>query len=32
VLVAGLLISTAGFVLLTRISGHADYVGHVCPR
>jgi EmrB/QacA subfamily drug resistance transporter len=31
VLVAGLLVSTVGFVLLTRISGHADYGSHVLP-
>jgi EmrB/QacA subfamily drug resistance transporter len=31
VLVAGLLISTAGFVLLTRVSGHDDYPSHVLP-
>src|SRR5436190_22011195 len=31
VLSAGLLVSTAGFVLLTRVSGHADYASHVLP-
>jgi EmrB/QacA subfamily drug resistance transporter len=31
VLVAGLVVSTAGFVLLTRISGNADYASHVLP-
>ena len=31
VLVAGLLISTVGFVLLTRVSGHGDYASHVVP-
>jgi predicted MFS family arabinose efflux permease len=31
VLVAGLLSSTAGFVLLTRVSGHGDYTSHVLP-
>src|SRR5438067_10158305 len=31
VLVAGLLISTTGFVLLTRVSGHGDYASHVLP-
>jgi EmrB/QacA subfamily drug resistance transporter len=31
VLIAGLLVSTAGFVLLTRVSGHADYASHVLP-
>jgi MFS family permease len=31
VLVAGLLVSTAGFVLLTRIVGHGDYASHVLP-
>ena len=31
VLVAGLLISTIGFVLLTRVSGHGDYASHVAP-
>jgi EmrB/QacA subfamily drug resistance transporter len=31
VLVAGLLISTAGFILLTRVSGHGDYASHVLP-
>ncbi len=30
-LVAGLLISTAGFVLLTRVTGHGDYASHVLP-
>jgi EmrB/QacA subfamily drug resistance transporter len=32
VLVTGLLITTAGFVLLTRVSGHGDdYASHVLP-
>jgi EmrB/QacA subfamily drug resistance transporter len=31
VLVAGLFVATAGFVLLTRISGHSDYASHVLP-
>jgi EmrB/QacA subfamily drug resistance transporter len=31
VLVGGLLVSTAGFVLLTRVSGHGDYASHVLP-
>jgi EmrB/QacA subfamily drug resistance transporter len=31
VLVTGLLVTTAGFVLLTRVSGHADYASHVLP-
>jgi EmrB/QacA subfamily drug resistance transporter len=31
VLVAGLLASTAGFVLLTRVTGHGDYASHVLP-
>jgi EmrB/QacA subfamily drug resistance transporter len=31
VLGAGLLISTAGFALLARVSGHADYASHVLP-
>jgi EmrB/QacA subfamily drug resistance transporter len=31
VLGAGLLTYTAGFVLLTRVSGHADYASHVLP-
>jgi hypothetical protein len=31
VVIAGLLISTAGFVLLTRVSGHSDYTRHVLP-
>src|SRR3954471_9049878 len=31
VLSTGLLISTAGFVLLTRVSGHGDYASHVLP-
>jgi EmrB/QacA subfamily drug resistance transporter len=31
VLVIGLLITTAGFVLLTRVSGHSDYASHVLP-
>jgi EmrB/QacA subfamily drug resistance transporter len=31
ILVAGLLISTGGFVFLTSVSGHADYGTHVVP-
>jgi EmrB/QacA subfamily drug resistance transporter len=31
ILVAGLLISTGGFVLLTSVSGHGDYASHVVP-
>jgi EmrB/QacA subfamily drug resistance transporter len=31
ILVAGLLISTGGFVLLTSVSGHGDYASHVLP-
>jgi EmrB/QacA subfamily drug resistance transporter len=31
VLASGLLIATAGFVLLTRISGHGDYGSHILP-
>jgi EmrB/QacA subfamily drug resistance transporter len=31
VLVAGLLISTGGFVFLTTVSGHGDYGSHVLP-
>src|SRR3954466_900462 len=31
VLSAGLLVSTAGFVLLTRVTGQADYASHVLP-
>jgi EmrB/QacA subfamily drug resistance transporter len=31
VLSVGLLVSTAGFLLLTRIDGHADYASHVLP-
>ncbi len=31
ILVAGLLISTGGFVLLTGVSGHGDYGSHVVP-
>jgi EmrB/QacA subfamily drug resistance transporter len=31
VLVAGLFVATAGFLLLTRISGHSDYASHVLP-
>jgi EmrB/QacA subfamily drug resistance transporter len=31
VLSFGLLVSTAGFVLLTRVNGHGDYTGHVLP-
>ncbi len=31
VLSTGLLIATAGFVLLTRVSGHSDYWSHILP-
>ena len=31
VLVTGLLVTTAGFVLLTRVTGHDDYASHVLP-
>jgi EmrB/QacA subfamily drug resistance transporter len=31
VLIAGLLVATAGFVLFTRVSGHGDYASHVLP-
>ena len=31
VLVTGVLITTVGFVLLTGVSGHSDYVKHVLP-
>jgi hypothetical protein len=31
VLIAGLLVATAGFALLTRIVGHGDYASHVLP-
>jgi EmrB/QacA subfamily drug resistance transporter len=31
ILVAGLLISTVGFVFLTSVSGHGDYGSHVVP-
>jgi EmrB/QacA subfamily drug resistance transporter len=31
VLIVGLLVSTVGFVLLTRVSGHSDYATHVLP-
>lgn len=31
VLVAGLLTSTVGFVLLTRVTGHGDYASHILP-
>jgi EmrB/QacA subfamily drug resistance transporter len=31
ILVAGLLISSAGFVFLTSVSGHGDYASHVLP-
>jgi EmrB/QacA subfamily drug resistance transporter len=31
ILVAGLLISTGGFVFLTTVSGHGDYASHVVP-
>ena len=31
VLLTGLFISTLGFVILTRVSGHGDYASHVLP-
>jgi EmrB/QacA subfamily drug resistance transporter len=31
VLVAGLLVATAGFVLITQVTGHGDYAAHVLP-
>jgi EmrB/QacA subfamily drug resistance transporter len=31
VLVAGLVVAAAGFVMLTRIVGHGDYASHVLP-
>jgi EmrB/QacA subfamily drug resistance transporter len=31
VLVTGLLISTAGFIWMTQVSGHGDYLRHVLP-
>jgi len=31
VLCFGLFVSTVGFVLLTRISGHSDYASHILP-
>ena len=31
VLVGGLLLATAGFLLLTRVTGHDDYASHVLP-
>jgi EmrB/QacA subfamily drug resistance transporter len=31
ILVAGLLISTGGFIFLTSVSGHGDYASHVVP-
>ncbi len=31
VLLTGLFIATAGFVILTRVSGHGDYTSHVLP-
>lgn len=31
VLVTGLLISTVGFIVLTQVSGHGDYLSHVLP-
>src|SRR3954453_20742368 len=31
VLVTGLMISTAGFLVLTQATGHGDYVSHVLP-
>jgi EmrB/QacA subfamily drug resistance transporter len=31
VLVAGLVVATGGFLLLTRIVGHGDYTSHVLP-
>jgi EmrB/QacA subfamily drug resistance transporter len=31
VLVTGLAVTTVGFILLTRVSGHGDYASHVLP-
>jgi EmrB/QacA subfamily drug resistance transporter len=31
VLVGGLVLATAGFLLLSRVSGHGDYASHVLP-
>jgi EmrB/QacA subfamily drug resistance transporter len=31
ILVAGLLIATGGFALLTRVTGHGDYASHIVP-
>jgi predicted MFS family arabinose efflux permease len=31
VLLAGLVMATAGFLLLSRVSGHGDYASHVLP-
>jgi EmrB/QacA subfamily drug resistance transporter len=31
VLCTGLVVSTVGFILLTRVSGHGDYASHVLP-
>jgi EmrB/QacA subfamily drug resistance transporter len=31
VLVTGLLVTTVGFVLLNRVTGHSDYASHVLP-
>jgi len=31
VLTVGLLVATAGFLLLTRVTGHGDYASHVLP-
>src|SRR6478609_846406 len=31
ILVTGLLISTAGFIFITQVSGHGDYASHVLP-
>ncbi|HEX3561373.1 MAG TPA: MFS transporter, partial [Solirubrobacterales bacterium] len=31
VLVTGLLVTTVGFVLLTRVTGHGDYASHILP-
>ena len=31
VLVGGLVLATVGFLLLSRVSGHGDYVSHVLP-
>jgi EmrB/QacA subfamily drug resistance transporter len=31
VLVTGLVISTVGFIVLTQVSGHGDYLSHVLP-